>query len=259
VDENQGAKDAEALYQAGEAKWFGTDEATFISILTKRNRTHLLRVFELYKERSKHTIIESIHRETSGDFRQGLLGLVQSIISKPEYYQERLYKAMKGLGTNDETLVRLICSRAEIDLGTIKQLFDASREESLASMISGDTSGHYQDLLLRLLNESKAVNRPPPPKTVGGGGGTQPKLVISLVASGKVTRDLLDSNDVFIFDVGFQVYAWVGKGASKLERRTALQFAQDYLIAYNKLLQTPISRILEGGENEVFEVSFDPK
>lgn len=49
----------------------------------------------------------------------------------------------------------------------------------------------------------------------------------------------------------------VGKGASKLEKRAALQYAQDYLIAYKKPLATPISRILEGGENEVFENSFD--
>jgi len=49
----------------------------------------------------------------------------------------------------------------------------------------------------------------------------------------------------------------IGKGASKAEKRSSLQYAQDYLIAYKKPLATPISRILEGGENEVFESSFD--
>jgi len=259
VDEELAKKDASDLYQAGEARWWGTDEKVFVSIITKRNHHHLLRVFEHYKDFSKYSILESIHRETHGDFRQALLAFVQSIISKPEFYQERLYKAMRGLGTNDETLIRIITSRCEIDLGSIKQAFDNCREETLSYMIAGDTSGHYQDILLKLLNEPKPVYRAPDVKTVGGGGSNQPKLTISAVASGKIPRDLLDSNDVFIFDTGFEVFAWVGKGASRAEKKTALQFAQDYLIAYKKPLQTPISRILEGGENEVFEACFDPK
>lgn len=189
---------------------------------------------------------------------------------------------MKGLGTNDETLIRIIVSRAEIDLGAIKRAFDETHPETLAGMISGDTSGNYEELLLKLLGETKGTA---PAKVIprsAGGAGKLPKLSIHEVASGKITRDLLDSSDVFVFDVGFEVFVWyaalfvlqtvfffcfyllfaqfysrIGKGASKLEKRSALQYAQDYLIAYKKPLATPISRILEGGENEVFESSFD--
>jgi gelsolin len=68
----------------------------------------------------------------------------------------------------------------------------------------------------------------------------------------KVKKSLLDSNDVFILDTGAEVYAWIGKGASVQEKGKALHYAQDYLKKYNRPNYLPIARILEGGENEVF-------
>jgi len=59
-----------------------------------------------------------------------------------------------------------------------------------------------------------------------------------------------------IFDAGSEVYAWIGKGASKEEKKQALGFAQDYLKKFNRPSYLPISRVLEGGENEAFEAHF---
>jgi gelsolin len=83
------------------------------------------------------------------------------------------------------------------------------------------------------------------------------KLDFKEVAKGAaVKRNLLDSNDVFILDTGAEVFAWIGKGASVAEKKTAMQYAQEYLKKFNRPLFLPISRILQGGENEVFEQSF---
>jgi len=83
------------------------------------------------------------------------------------------------------------------------------------------------------------------------------KLEFKEVGKGPtVKRNLLDSSDVFILDTGAEVIAWIGKGASVGEKKKAMHFAQDYLSKYNKPLQTPLSRVLEGGENEMFEAAF---
>jgi gelsolin len=80
------------------------------------------------------------------------------------------------------------------------------------------------------------------------------KLEFKELAKGpKVKRSLLNSDDVFILDTGAEVFAWIGKGASVQEKAKALSFAQDYLTKYNRPAYLPISRVLEGGENEVFE------
>jgi len=83
------------------------------------------------------------------------------------------------------------------------------------------------------------------------------KMEFTLVAQGNaIKKSQLDSNDVFIFDVGQEVFAWIGKGASHDEKAKALGFAQDYLTKYNRPAYLPISRIIEGGENEVFTTAF---
>jgi len=76
-----------------------------------------------------------------------------------------------------------------------------------------------------------------------------------VAAGGAVKRSLLDSKDVFVLDSGFEVFVWVGKGASSGEKKLALKYAQEYLTKYNRPAHLPVSRILEGGENEVFEAA----
>jgi len=85
------------------------------------------------------------------------------------------------------------------------------------------------------------------------------KMVFKEVATGKIARSKLDSNDVFVFDTGAEVFSWIGKGASPEEKAKALSFSQDYLKQFNRPAFLPICKILEGSENSTFEAAFDMK
>jgi len=61
---------------------------------------------------------------------------VKCIKSKVDYFAERLHKSMAGLGTDDKSLIRIIVSRSEIDLGDIKQAFDKKYGKSLESWVT---------------------------------------------------------------------------------------------------------------------------
>lgn len=62
-----------------------------------------------------------------------------------------LHKAMKGLGTDDTTLTRIIVTRAEIDLQYIKQEYRKKYGKTLNDAVHSETSGHYKAFLLALL------------------------------------------------------------------------------------------------------------
>ncbi|CAJ0948987.1 unnamed protein product [Ranitomeya imitator] len=143
------AQDAKELFEAGEAKW-GTDEAQFIYILGSRSRTHLQLVFDEYEKIAGKRIEESIKGELSGDFEKLMLAIVKCIRSIRDYFATRLYKSMKGLGTADNTLIRIMVSRSEIDMMDIRESFRTQYEKSLYSMIKNDTSGEYKKALLNL-------------------------------------------------------------------------------------------------------------
>ncbi|XP_064164342.1 annexin A4-like [Anguilla rostrata] len=154
VDEAMAVQDAKDLYEAGEARW-GTDEVKFLTVLCVRNREHLLRVFQEYQKLSGRDIEESIKREMSGCLEDAFLAIVKCIRNKPAFFAERLYKSMKGLGTTDSVLIRIMVARAEIDMLDIKAEFLKMYGKTLHSFIKGDTSGDYRKILLELCGGEK--------------------------------------------------------------------------------------------------------
>lgn len=58
-------------------------------------------------------------------------------------------------------------------------------------------------------------------------------------------------------DVGPEILIWVGKDSSKKEKAVAFSYAQKYLDKYERPNWLPISKVLEGGENEYFNSFFN--
>ncbi|MBN3294300.1 PIM2 kinase, partial [Polypterus senegalus] len=91
--------------------------------------------FEEYKIISNKTIEESIKGEFSSDVEDLLLVVVACIRNTPAFFAVRLHKSMKGAGTNETTLTRVMVSRSEIDLLDIRTEYKKLNGHSLYSTI----------------------------------------------------------------------------------------------------------------------------
>jgi len=152
VDEDLAMEDAKDLYDAGQGQW-GTDEGTFNRIFAGRSFPQLRAMMKCYKKKTGEDMDQVIEKEMGGDLKNAFLTLVRYIQDPITYYSEVLYRAMKGMGTDDNRLIRTILSRCEIDLGEIKERFEKLHQKTLDRAIKKETSGDYEKILLALVRD----------------------------------------------------------------------------------------------------------
>jgi len=152
VDEDLAMEDAKDLYDAGQGQW-GTDEGTFNRIFAGRSFPQLRATMKAYKKKTGEDMDEVIDKEMGGDLKDAFLTLVRYIQDPITYYSEVLYRSMKGLGTDDDRLIRTVLSRCEIDLGEIKERFEKLHQKTLDRAIKKETSGDYEKIMLALVRD----------------------------------------------------------------------------------------------------------
>lgn len=154
METHRAREEATELYNAGEGRSTGLDEAIFIRILTTRNRRQLCSIFDAYETIYGHSIHKGL-KEFKGSRATEVEQLVRNVtkyVAQPtKYFAKVLYKSMKGLGTDDDTLIRVVVSRAETDMSDIKTAFLSKYKKALSAMISSDTIGNYKRFLLALI------------------------------------------------------------------------------------------------------------
>ncbi|KAG5536642.1 hypothetical protein RHGRI_024161 [Rhododendron griersonianum] len=144
-------KDAKDLFKDGEWR-LGTNEETFIRIFSERSGAHLAAINFAYRKMYWNSLKKAVKKETSWKFKCALLTILQCAENPRKYFAKALHKAMDGLGTDDETLTRIIVSRAEVEIEKIKEEYLKKYGKSLSDDVHSETSGQYRAFLLSLLN-----------------------------------------------------------------------------------------------------------
>ena len=141
---------AEEIHKAGEAK-LGTDESVFNKYFCSLSPHELAAVSREYHKLTGHTILQAIDNEFSGDSKKTLRTIVYATLSPSEYFATRVHDAVKGLGTKDHLLIRVIVSRSEIDMPQIKQYYKQLFGKDMYEDVKNDISGEYRELLLGII------------------------------------------------------------------------------------------------------------
>mmetsp|Transcript_60056 Transcript_60056/g.99156 ORF Transcript_60056/g.99156 Transcript_60056/m.99156 type:complete len:518 (+) Transcript_60056:1-1554(+) len=154
-DAQQVMQDAETLNRYIKQEKKSAQKEKFIEIYTQRSWAHLAALSEKFSDVSKkYTLLAAIkHSFGDGSDTSQALRCITQFVSQPyDFWAEKLRKSMKGLGTNDDLLIRVVITRAEVDMQNIKTVFGQryGDGETLKKWIKDDISGHYQRLLLDL-------------------------------------------------------------------------------------------------------------
>ena len=148
----QCAQIAQEIYQAGEKK-LGTDESVFNKYFCTLSPYELAAVSREYHKLTGHTILQAIDKEFHGDSKKTLRTIVYATLSPSEYFATRVRDAVKGLGTKDHLLIRVLVSRSETDMPQIKQYYKQLYGKDMVADIKSDISGEYQNLFVQLVSK----------------------------------------------------------------------------------------------------------
>ena len=145
----QCAQIAKEIFDAGEAK-MGTDESVFNKYFGSLSPYELACVAQPYHKLTGHTILDAIDKEMHGDSKKAYRTIVYATLSPSEYFATRVNDAIKGFGTNDHLLMRILITRDEIDMPQIKQYYKQLYGKDMVAAIKSDISGDYQKLMVEL-------------------------------------------------------------------------------------------------------------
>ncbi|KAB7501296.1 Annexin B9 [Armadillidium nasatum] len=120
-------------------------------IVTSYTFRFLKKVFEEYQDKTGEEFEKLVDKKCKGDSKKAFKAIYLISKNRIEYYAHALNEAMKGRGTDDWALIRIIVSRCEIDLGTIKDKYAELYEKDLIEQVKKELSGDYEKALVNLL------------------------------------------------------------------------------------------------------------
>ena len=138
----------------------GTEERTIINIICNRNGVQRAAIRARYKALFGKDLIKRLKEDTSGNFKDVVAGM---FMTPSEYDATCLYKAMKGLGTNEGVLIEIIGTRSPQQLMTLKAAFREFYNKNLEKWVKDETSGNFRKLLIALLQCNRSMNPTPDP------------------------------------------------------------------------------------------------
>jgi len=151
IDDDAAAEDAQELYDAGEDRWLFTDESVFTRIMARRSWMQIRRVAAHYEEIAGHPLTEAIDSECHGETRRAYKAVVRMATDPCFYFARNIFKAMRGLGTDDDCLVRNIIFTSEWGLATIKERYEEENGSTIADDIDSECRGDYKDIMLAIV------------------------------------------------------------------------------------------------------------
>ena len=203
---------------------------TIIDIVTHRSNAQRQKIVEEYYKQYQKNIRDDFRSSFSGNFQDSLVALFYTPL---DYDCNQIYSAMKGLGTNEDSLIEIFATRSNERINQIKQrYFQLFNQKDLVKEINDETSGFFRKILLELLNANRSTNTIPDNNECGD-------CAKRLYNSQFDKKDTLQEAYLDIF--------------TKKSREELANISRQYYSWYNKTLLEEIDRLFSSDPRRIFK------
>lgn len=136
------AADSQALRAA--MKGMGTDEQAIIDILITRSNAQRQQIKTFFETEFERDFIDDLKSELGGKFEDVIVALMAPPV---DFLCKHLHNAMAGMGTDEETLVEILCTKSNEEMQEIVTAYEAKYDRPLAEQMCSETAGHFRRLL----------------------------------------------------------------------------------------------------------------
>ena len=150
-NEKQAGDAAQEIITKG-LKNYGKDVELFKKLFVKSSREDLVAISREYKnmDKKKRNLYDAVDDACPKVTREIIKAIIYAVVLPAHYFAHLLKKSIVGLGTDEETLSRVLVTRHEVDMDLIRYYYKAETKNELIDDIKGDTSGTYMKILTKL-------------------------------------------------------------------------------------------------------------
>ncbi|XP_033645105.1 annexin A13-like [Asterias rubens] len=144
-DDFDAEEDAVAL--KGAMRGLGTDEDEIIEILANRTGVERLLIAMKFKACYGQDLVDELKSELRGNLEEA----IEALMTPPPVFDAKtLRNAMKGAGTDERTIIEIMCTRMNEEIEAIKMAYAIVFERDLAEDLENETSGDFKYLMLSI-------------------------------------------------------------------------------------------------------------
>ena len=133
-------------------KKYGTDVELFKNLFVKNSREDLINICREFKaiDKKKRNLYDAVDDTISKTTRELIKAIIFAVVMPSQYFAHLIKKSIVGIGTDQETLSRVLVERHEIDMDFIRSYYKLETKRELVDDVIGDTSGNYQKITVKL-------------------------------------------------------------------------------------------------------------
>ncbi|KAL2080213.1 hypothetical protein ACEWY4_024006 [Coilia grayii] len=130
------------------------DMASLVRIITNRDNAQRQSLAKAYLSTTSKKLTADLKKALYGDVETLILDL---LLTPEQFDARRLHQAMKGVGTDEETLLEVLCTRSPLQLKGIASAYNKMYKKDLEKDLDGETSGDFTKLLLALVRKEAGM------------------------------------------------------------------------------------------------------